>query len=99
MTEIVTRQEAMARGLTRYFTGRSCKRGHVAEYWVSGGCVLCVLENGRNSRRKALAVDPEGFRERASKRSRKSYAARKALNVQRVRLLECLRQRSGTPGL
>ena len=28
---IVSRREAMARGLKRYFTGKPCRRGHLSE--------------------------------------------------------------------
>lgn len=43
MTEIITRADAKARGLKRYFTGRACKHGHVAERITSGGsCYECV---------------------------------------------------------
>lgn len=39
---IVTRVEAMRLGLKRYFTGRSCKRGHIAErYVVTRMCLQC----------------------------------------------------------
>lgn len=49
MNEIVSRDEAKARGLKFYFTGRPCKRGHVAERYVSSkGCADCVQENNRN---------------------------------------------------
>lgn len=42
MTEIVSRDEAVQRGLTRYFTGRPCQRGHVAERTTRDwGCVAC----------------------------------------------------------
>jgi hypothetical protein len=34
MFEIITRGEALARGLTRYFTGKPCKYGHIAERFV-----------------------------------------------------------------
>src|SRR5580692_12370085 len=43
--ENVTRAEAKRRGLKRYFTGKPCKHGHVAEHWVSGPCVVCQREN------------------------------------------------------
>ena len=37
-----TAGEARARGLTRFFTGKPCKRGHVAERYVCARkCVLC----------------------------------------------------------
>jgi 5-methylcytosine-specific restriction endonuclease McrA len=42
---IVTRAEAKAQGLKRYFMGpdRPCKRGHVSERTtVDGGCILCA---------------------------------------------------------
>ncbi len=40
MQLLKTRAEAIARGLPRYFTGKPCQRGHVAERKTSGGnCV------------------------------------------------------------
>jgi hypothetical protein len=38
--EIISRKEAKAAGLTRYFTGKPCKRGHVVERRVDTGIVL-----------------------------------------------------------
>ncbi len=44
----VTRAEAKARGLKRYFTGNPCKHGHIAErYTVFGKCVVCACERWR----------------------------------------------------
>ncbi len=44
----ISRQEAKERGLPRFFTGKPCKRGHVAERWTSNTiCVLCH-EEGRS---------------------------------------------------
>lgn len=38
----MTRQAAIAAGATRYYTGKACKRGHIAERFVSsGGCTAC----------------------------------------------------------
>jgi hypothetical protein len=40
--EIVTRPEAKKRGLRRYFTGLSCKRGHYSDRRMSNGvCLQC----------------------------------------------------------
>jgi 5-methylcytosine-specific restriction endonuclease McrA len=40
--KIITRKEARAQGLQRYFTGRPCKHDHTAERMTcNGGCVLC----------------------------------------------------------
>jgi hypothetical protein len=41
--EITSRKSARAAGRTFYFTGRRCKRGHVAErYSHNGECVICA---------------------------------------------------------
>lgn len=42
MPLINSRKEAISNGLSRYFTGKPCKHGHVAERYVCGGCVECV---------------------------------------------------------
>ena len=40
--EIISRTEAKARWFTRYFTGKPCKRGHIAERDTGAGrCVEC----------------------------------------------------------
>lgn len=41
--EIITHEEASNRGLTRYFTGRACRNGHIADRYVNGGaCAECI---------------------------------------------------------
>lgn len=43
MTEIISRAEARERGLSRYFTGRPCKYGHIRERSTrSKRCVSCA---------------------------------------------------------
>jgi hypothetical protein len=40
--QIISRAEAKAKGLNRYFTGKPCKHGHVAERQVfNATCVDC----------------------------------------------------------
>lgn len=40
--EIITRTEAKALGLKRFFTGNTCAKGHVEERLTSNGaCVAC----------------------------------------------------------
>jgi hypothetical protein len=42
--DIIARKDALAQGLTHYFTGKPCKRGHVAaRYAKTGNCVECTL--------------------------------------------------------
>jgi hypothetical protein len=42
MQKIITRKEALTSNLKRYFTGKVCKYGHMAERLVSDrGCIPC----------------------------------------------------------
>lgn len=43
---IVTKAEAKALSLKRYFTGKPCNKGHIAERYTTRGCVVCS-ENQR----------------------------------------------------
>jgi hypothetical protein len=78
--DIIGCDEAKALGLKRFFTGEPCKRGHVAERYVSGGgCVECdraralewraantekARKRSREGARKYRAANPEKDRER-----------------------------------
>lgn len=56
--EIISRAEARAQGLKRYFTGAPCKRGHVVERQVASlTCMEC------DSARRRACYDPEKNRE------------------------------------
>lgn len=45
----ITRAEAKAAGLVRYFTGKPCPHGHVAERFASyGQCVECTVKSRDN---------------------------------------------------
>ncbi len=55
LMDIITRAEAKARGLTRYFTGKLCKRGHVAENAVP----TVVAYRGAKPRVKIGRLYPE----------------------------------------
>jgi 5-methylcytosine-specific restriction endonuclease McrA len=39
--EVISKSQAKAAGLKKYFTGVACKRGHIAERFMCGGCVEC----------------------------------------------------------
>lgn len=44
--EIITRSDAVAAGLNKYFTGQQCKNGHIDfRYTKSGACQSCIAEN------------------------------------------------------
>lgn len=48
MPEIISRKEAIKRGLKRFFTGKPCPRGHVAlRYLASKKCIECARAEQR----------------------------------------------------
>lgn len=56
---IIVRRDAQTAGLARYFTGKPCREGHVAERYVASAvCVEC----NKNRLRKLLDRDPDYYR-------------------------------------
>jgi hypothetical protein len=82
---IISRDEANALGLKRYFTGVPCKHGHIAEPSVRWGrCLECGRtrsakwkaanpERIRETRRKHRAANLEKLREKDREANRKQY--------------------------
>jgi 5-methylcytosine-specific restriction endonuclease McrA len=70
---IVSRAAAISQGLSRYFTGKPCKQGHVAERTVVGGCIVC-----RENRKKAWRAANGAFEREQERR-------RYAINIERER--------------
>lgn len=62
--KIISRAEARSQGLTRYFTGKPCKKGHISErYSGSGHCVTCMEQKAYTWR----VSHPERGRENRSR--------------------------------
>ena len=90
---IVTRAEAKAAGLKRYFTGKPCPKGHISERWIASySCDTCqridlaalYATNRKGRRDRKLArnkafreANLEYVREQLRKASRRSYESRK----------------------
>jgi len=54
---VVTREEAKAQGLKRFFTGEPCIRSHISEYLVSSnGCLVCSRVLRRSERPNDVMV-------------------------------------------
>jgi hypothetical protein len=79
--EIITRGQARAQGLLRYYTGKPCKRGHIAERQVSNlTCMECdravsraaYLKRDRETERQRLRVFREANREKINAASREA---------------------------
>lgn len=75
---ILTRAEARMLGLMRYFTGKPCKRGHIAWRAVSNHtCLVCMSE----SRAEDYARNPE----KAKARRAKYFADNRADELKKMR--------------
>lgn len=86
--EIVSRADAQASGLERYFTGEPCVRGHVSSRFVSSGkCKACQdAANDSHYERNADATKASAKRYRAANKDKVDAARRdwKARNLERV---------------
>jgi hypothetical protein len=58
--EIISKKSAKTLGLTRYFTGKACPKGHVSERSVSTGH-CCECERNRSAERRIS--EPEKYKE------------------------------------
>jgi 5-methylcytosine-specific restriction endonuclease McrA len=85
--EIITREQANASGLPRYFTSKPCKKNHIAErYTKIGACVACCREQNETYR----LADPERHRARSRKHywnNREEIIARREPEQRRERYL------------
>lgn len=56
---LFTRVDAAMRGLTRFYTGKPCKNGHIAERYVSNRhCISCNATKARERERQRSRHDP-----------------------------------------
>lgn len=54
--QTISIEQARASGSVRYFTGKACARGHIAERYVADrSCLLCSKEVRKKNRPKELA--------------------------------------------
>jgi hypothetical protein len=62
MTDIITRADALSKGLRTFWTAEPCKRGHVAERYVSDrGCVECKRRGRKPTITRPCARCGEAF--------------------------------------
>jgi len=76
--KIISFTEAWKKGLSKYFTGKPCKKkGHISErYSRNGGCVECLKETlkdqrakAKEAKRKRIEEEPEPlFKSNATKK-------------------------------
>lgn len=76
--KIISKSEAAQLGLTRYFTGVACRKGHVAERGVAGGhCLECHKIKAREHK--------AAHRDEHKERMRQYYQDNKEVLIQRQR--------------
>jgi hypothetical protein len=97
---MISRQEALAQGLTRYFNGVPCKHGHVSERFVSNsGCSQChhdrLIKNAA-SKNAANRERAKNKREKTRKALEKKYGC-KVLKREEAKALGLDRYFNGKP--
>lgn len=78
MSEIISRKEAKEIGLTRYFTGKPCKHGHVAERWVSKHVCSTCLSLAKKVYRKNNAEEVAAYQKKYMKDNRETLRIKEA---------------------
>ena len=70
---IISRDEARALGLKRFFTGKPCRRGHIADRYVRGWtCRECAFANARKQWAANKSKQVRGLTKRAAAQLRKA---------------------------
>lgn len=84
---IITCTQARAQGLNYYFTGKPCKRGHVAKRRVvNRSCVECLREDGRRRyRRPDVRERQKQYREEHKERRRVLIESWRKANPDKVK--------------
>jgi hypothetical protein len=71
---VLSREDARAQGLKRYYTGVPCVKGHDAErYTRDGRCVQCATAHSYEKYKRKMEADPEGVRAAIRESGRRHY--------------------------
>lgn len=85
--EIISCKEAKAKGLKRYFTGKPCKRGHVAErYTATGNCLQC--DNERPVSVNHRSICKKWYENRSEAQREKERQSGRVANMTRERIAD-----------
>lgn len=102
MSEIISRKEAIARGLKRFFTGKPCARGHVSERYISKNCRECNIEKAKSRYADNREMICEALRACRRKNPEKANEKKRKWNIEnreRVRATERKRKRRARAAL
>lgn len=82
--QITSRKEAKSLGLTHYFTGKPCIRGHISKRWTCNGkCIGCHYED--NPLRNTPKPTDEEKKAKAKARARRWYLKNKQKTIDRAK--------------
>lgn len=98
-----TRKEALERGTKYYYTGKPCKRGHLAKRRkTTRVCIKCAGIASTEYRRRLYQEDPEYCRQLARDKYRKNPEPTRERNARnyyrRIGRLDLYQQRKRSPG-
>lgn len=68
MKKVISKKEAKALGLKKYYTGVPCKNGHDCERYIGGGCVECIKIHTKRVREETPEVHREYDRKRRERK-------------------------------
>jgi hypothetical protein len=84
--EIIKSREAFELGLTRYFTGKPCLKGHISERMISNGsCVECLKRATAYKRTKEWRKNNPGARTIEAQKYRKKHPEKVAARSKKWR--------------
>ncbi len=93
--KIITKREAAAQGLSRYFTGQPCGRGHVAQRFVSTrSCVDCQNAHSRDWKKAHVESQTASKRQWTAKNREKVRALKKTYYATDERTRELQKKRA-----
>lgn len=72
--QIISKDEAIRRGLNFFFTGKACKRNHISKRYISGACIECQKEKVKQYSEKN--------KEKEKERKRLSHQKHKAKHLE-----------------
>jgi len=94
-----TRQEALINNEKYYFTGKPCKKGHISERHVAGGCMMCRKENGKEYRENNKDYIKEWHKQNHKKTYSKEKRRKNYLNNRKNEMFYAARWRAKNKNL
>jgi len=76
--KVILRKEAELKGLTRYFTGKSCKYGHISErHTRNGQCLECHKKRKKIYRKTERAIETSNKWRKENQYKRTAYQTKR----------------------